>query len=116
MNYLQFFTDSINKLKKQDNYREFLNISRLCGKFPHAINNKNQEIITVWCSNDYLGLGQDKNAILEACDAAHQFGIGSGGTRNISGTNHSLVELENEIADLHKKEKSIIFSSGYVAN
>ena len=116
MNYLNFFTESTKKLKDQGNYREFLNISRLCGKFPYAINNKNQKKITVWCSNDYLGLGQDKAAILEACDAAHKFGIGSGGTRNISGTNHPLIELENEIADLHNKEKAIIFSSGYVAN
>ncbi len=69
MNYLDFFTNSIKKLKDQGNYRDFLNISRLCGEFPYAINNKNKKKITVWCSNDYLGLGQNKDAILEACDA-----------------------------------------------
>ncbi len=116
MDYNSYFSDSINKLKAEDNYREFLNISRICGDFPYALNNKNNQRIVVWCSNDYLGLGQNQDAIKVAQNAASQFGVGSGGTRNISGTNHPLVELEKEMADIHKKEASIIFTSGYVAN
>lgn len=116
MDYNSYFSDSINKLKDEDNYRQFLDISRICGDFPHAINNTNNKKIIVWCSNDYLGLGQNQDAIKAAQDGALEFGVGSGGTRNISGTNHPLVELEEEMADLHKKEMAIIFSSGYVAN
>ncbi len=116
MDYSKFFQSSVDKLKDQDNYREFLDISRICNKFPYAKNNKNNQEIIVWCSNDYLGLGQNEDAIKAAQKAALEFGIGSGGTRNISGTNHPLVELEEEMAKLHKKEMAIVFSSGYVAN
>ena len=116
MSYSKFFQDSINNLKQQGNYREFLNLSRICGKFPYAKNNNNNKEVVVWCSNDYLGLGQNENAILSAKKAVDEFGIGSGGTRNISGTNHPLVELEKEMADLHGKEMAIVFTSGYVAN
>lgn len=116
MDYNTFFANSINKLKQENNYREFLDISRVCGDFPYAINNKSGKKIIVWCSNDYLGLGQNKDAIRAAQEAAEKFGVGSGGTRNISGTNQPLVELEKEIAALHKKELAVIFSSGYVAN
>ena len=116
MDYNAFFANSINKLKSKDNYREFLDISRVCGKFPYAINNKNNKEVIVWCSNDYLGLGQNEDAILASQNAAAKFGVGSGGTRNISGTNQPLVDLEKEMADLHKKEMSIVFTSGYVAN
>lgn len=115
MFYDKFCTESIDKLKQDGNYRQFTDISRICGKFPYAIN-KNNEKITVWCSNDYLGMGQNPDAILATKNAVDKFGIGSGGTRNISGTNHPLVNLEKEMANLHQKEMAIIFSSGYVAN
>lgn len=100
----------------QNRYREFLDISRICGQFPLAINNKNNQQIVVWCSNDYLGLGQNNNAINKAIEAVKCFGVGSGGTRNISGTHHYLVELETEIASLHNKDMALVFSSGYIAN
>jgi 5-aminolevulinate synthase len=116
MNYQNFFQNAINQLIDQNRYREFLDISRICGQFPLAINNKNNQQITIWCSNDYLGLGQNQLAIDAAVEAAKCFGVGSGGTRNISGTNHSLVELEKEVADLHNKEAALVFTSGYVAN
>ena len=116
MDYAKYFEDSINQLKEQNNYREFLDISRLCGRFPYAKNNKNNEEIVVWCSNDYLGMGQNKSSIALAKETADLFGIGSGGTRNISGTNHPIVHLEKEMALLHKKEAAVVFSSGYVAN
>jgi 5-aminolevulinate synthase len=116
MSYQHFFQNAINQLIEQNRYREFLDISRVCGQFPLAINNKNNQQITVWCSNDYLGLGQNKEAINAAIEAAKCFGIGSGGTRNISGTSQTLIELEKEIADLHNKEAGLVFTSGYVAN
>ncbi len=80
MDYQSFFTSATHKLHRENRYREFLDISRLRGRFPLAINNKNNREITIWCSNDYLGLGQNKKAIAAAVKAAKQFGIGSGGT------------------------------------
>jgi len=116
MTYQNFFQNAINQLIEQNRYREFLDISRVCGQFPLAINNKNNQQITVWCSNDYLGLGQNQLAINAAIEAAKSFGVGSGGTRNISGTCQLLTELEKETADLHNKEAALVFTSGYVAN
>ncbi len=116
MNYQNFFQTAINQLVEQNRYREFLDISRVCGQFPLAVNNKNNQQITVWCSNDYLGLGQNQSAIEAAIEAAQSFGVGSGGTRNISGTCKLLTELERETADLHSKEAALVFTSGYVAN
>ena len=116
MNYESFFKQSIDKLIASSNYREFLDISRICGKFPLAKNHKNNKEIVVWCSNDYLGLGQSQRAIDEIIKTIKQTGIGAGGTRNLSGTNHPIIELENEIAQLHSKEAGLVFTSGYVAN
>jgi 5-aminolevulinate synthase len=116
MTYQNFFQNAINQLVEQNRYREFLDISRVCGQFPMAVNNKNNQQITVWCSNDYLGLGQNQSAIEAAIEAAQSFGVGSGGTRNISGTCKLLTELEREAADLHSKEAALVFTSGYVAN
>jgi 5-aminolevulinate synthase len=113
---LNYFTQAIERLKQESRYREFVNISRLCGDFPYAINNKTGEKIVVWCSNDYLGMGQNHEAIEAAIKALKSYGIGAGGTRNISGTNNPVVELEAEIAKLHKKESALSFVSGYVAN
>jgi 5-aminolevulinate synthase len=115
-NYLDFFTKSIEQLKTENRYREFIDISRICGQFPYAINNQNGKKITVWCSNDYLGMGQNNAAIDAATKALKSYGTGSGGTRNISGNNHLTVELEKEVAKLHGKESALAFISGYLAN
>jgi len=113
---LEPFRQAIERLKKENRYREFLDISRICGEFPCAINNQNGKKITIWCSNDYLGAGQNKEAIAKAEEALKLYGLGAGGTRNISGTSHILIELENEITKLHSKEAALSFVSGYVAN
>ncbi len=116
MNYRELFHNSINKLREENRYRQFVNISRLKGDFPYAINNQNGHKITLWCSNDYLGMGQNEDAINASIDALKGYGIGSGGTRNISGNNNLVVELEKKVASLHKKESALCFVSGYVAN
>jgi len=116
LNYSQFFKNSVNKLREENLYRKFVNISRSKGHFPYAINNHNGHKITLWCSNDYLGMGQNNDAILAAKNTLDHCGIGSGGTRNISGNSNFIVELEQEVANLHKKEAALCFVSGYVAN
>lgn len=113
---LHYFKQAIEKLQSENRYREFLDISRSCGHFPCALNNKNGRKITVWCSNDYLGMGQNEVAIEAATAALKSYGIGSGGTRNISGTNHEVVKLEKKLSELHKKESALTFTSGYNAN
>ncbi len=113
---LKYFQETIANLKAENRYREFVNISRTCGEFPCAINNSNCKKITVWCSNDYLGMGQNQSAIAAAKDALDKFGLGAGGTRNISGNSNSLVKLEKELANFHNKEAALAFVSGYVAN
>ncbi len=114
--YTKIFQDSIDELVKHNQYRQFVDISRICGQFPYAINNQNRQKIVVWCSNDYLAMSQNEIAINKAIEATKAFGLGSGGTRNISGTSSLIVELENEVANLHGKEAALVFSSGYVAN
>lgn len=113
---INHFKQAIERLKDENRYREFLDISRIRGEFPQAINNKNGKKITVWCSNDYLGAGQNEAAIIKAKEALDQYGLGSGGTRNISGTSNILIKLEKEIAALHGTEAALSFVSGYVAN
>ena len=118
MNYKKFFTDSIYNLKQSGEYRVFRNIGRLAGSFPIAEHDNllKKENITVWCSNDYLGMGQHP-FVFEAIERAmKKTGAGSGGTRNISGTNRYHIALENEISEMHNKEASLLFTSGYVAN
>ncbi len=115
-NYEEYFTDSINHLKSQNRYRNFVEISRLKGQFPHAINKKNGRKIVVWCSNDYLGMGQNESAINKAISCLKENGLGSGGTRNISGSSVVIAELENDIAKLYEKERALSFVSGYIAN
>lgn len=116
MQYKDFFNKAIDKKKEENCYREFVNISRIEGKFPLAINNKNKQQIVIWCSNDYLGLGQNKSSIAKSIKAIKQFGIGAGGTRNISGTTNLIVELEQAVAKLHQKQAGLVFTSGYIAN
>lgn len=113
---LQHFIDATNQLKAQNRYREFVDITRICDEFPFAINNKNKQKIIVWCSNDYLAMSQNRNAIDQAKLALDNYGVGSGGTRNISGNHNLITKLETEIAKLHNKESGLVFSSGYVAN
>ncbi|PPR35662.1 MAG: 5-aminolevulinate synthase [Alphaproteobacteria bacterium MarineAlpha6_Bin4] len=118
MDYKKYFSDSINNLKKSGEYRIFRNIARISGSFPNAKfrNYLKKENIIVWCSNDYLGMGQHP-FVLEAIERAmKEVGAGSGGTRNISGTSNYHIALENEISEIHEKESSLVFTSGYVAN
>ncbi len=116
MNYLSFFENSIQKLHEENRYRSFTNISRLKGHFPYAINNNNNHKIVLWCSNDYLGMGQNEEAINLAIKALEDYGLGSGGTRNISGNSALIVALEKEIASLNNKQSALAFVSGYIAN
>ena len=115
-NFEKYFIKAIEDLKSENRYREFVDIARICGEFPFAINKKNGKKIVVWCSNDYLGMGQNPPAILQAKKALEDYGIGSGGTRNISGNSSPIPDLEKTVADLHHKESGLVFSSGYVAN
>ena len=115
-NFEKYFIKAIEDLKCENRYREFVDIARICGEFPFAINKKNGKKIVVWCSNDYLGMGQNPQAISQAKKALEDYGIGSGGTRNISGNSSPIPDLEKTVADLHHKESGLVFSSGYVAN
>ena len=118
MNYTTVFEAAVEKLKQERRYRVFADIERIAGRFPRARCHRDGEIreITVWCSNDYLGMGQHPAVVGAMCQAARDMGTGAGGTRNISGNNHAVVELERELADLHGKEKALVFTSGFVAN
>mgnify|MGYP001367170361 CR=1 FL=1 len=118
MNYSDIFKSSINKLKIEGRYRYFNEIERKVGKHPNAlwISNSKKNDIIVWCSNDYLGMSQNKLVINSMINSVKMMGTGSGGTRNISGNSNAIVRLENELAYLHSKEKAVVFSSGYVAN
>ncbi|MDC0457525.1 5-aminolevulinate synthase [Alphaproteobacteria bacterium] len=118
MNYSDKFQNSINKLKFEGRYRVFNETKRKVGFHPLAIWNNNSitSDIIVWCSNDYLGMSQNKYVTNSMINSVKEMGTGSGGTRNISGNSSAIVELERELASLHQKEKAIVFSSGYVAN
>jgi len=116
MDYDAFFRQAINKLKEAGNYREFTDLERHAGQYPQAMNHTIGRDITIWCNNDYLGMGQHPAIADAICDTVRQVGSGAGGTRNIAGTSHPLVELEAELADLHSKEAALVFTSGYVAN
>ena len=116
--YGQTFKDALSKLKREGRYRVFADILRHRGSFPTASHHTQNAVkpITVWCSNDYLCMGQHPKVIAAMHQAIDAAGAGSGGTRNISGTNHFHVELERELADLHGKESALLFTSGYVSN
>ena len=116
MTYKNIFNQAITNLKEENSYREFLELYRIAGQYPYAYNFKTNRKIVIWCSNDYLGMGQNSNVIHTLKQSADKYGVGAGGTRNISGNSHPLVQLESDIAALHKQEKALIFSSGYIAN
>ena len=117
-NYLSTLQSEIDKIKDEGHYRVFNNIERKAGQYPKATRHSNgqTEEIDVWCSNDYLGMSQNKEVISAMQSAAEKLGAGSGGTRNISGTTNFHIQLEKEIALLHKKERALAFNSGYSAN
>ena len=116
--YVSKFREALAGLKREGRYRVFADIVRQRGQFPRAdfFTDKNKRPITVWCSNDYLGMSQNPKVLAAMHDAIDAAGAGSGGTRNISGTTHYHVELEAELADLHGKEAALLFTSGFVSN
>ncbi|MCC6734779.1 MAG: 5-aminolevulinate synthase [Bauldia sp.] len=119
MDYEAIFAGAIEALHKEKRYRTFADIERIAGRFPRALlrsEGKPAREIAVWCSNDYLGMGQHPAVVKALVDTATRMGVGAGGTRNISGTNHPLVQLEAELADLHEKEAALVFTSGFVSN
>src|SRR5271165_2707827 len=121
MNYQQRFEDAIDRLKAEERYRIFANLERDARRFPMAMwrpagEDHEPREVTVWCSNDYLGMGGHPDVIEASVRAARAHGAGAGGTRNISGTHHPIVQLEAELADLHGKPASLVFTSGWVSN
>jgi 5-aminolevulinate synthase len=119
MHYRQVFEEAIGKLKSEQRYRVFADIERDAERFPHATWRRPDGVaqdVTIWCSNDYLGMGVHPEVIAAMRGAASRHGAGAGGTRNISGNNHPLVKLEEELADLHGKESALVFTSGWISN
>ncbi|PKP80788.1 MAG: 5-aminolevulinate synthase [Alphaproteobacteria bacterium HGW-Alphaproteobacteria-18] len=118
MKHLKAFEDALGAIHSEGRYRVFIDLHRHKGRFPKATARfeAGEREVTIWCSNDYLGMGQDDDVINSMHEAIDSFGAGSGGTRNISGTTRFHVDLEQELADLHRKEAALLFTSGYVSN
>ncbi|MBL4666051.1 MAG: 5-aminolevulinate synthase [Sneathiella sp.] len=118
MDYDNVFAQAIQNLKTENRYRIFTELGRHAGNFPKATKHTKDNVseVVIWCSNDYLGMGQNPKVLSAMKDAVDRFGAGAGGTRNISGNTHMICELERELADLHGKESALVFTSGFVSN
>lgn len=116
MKYQDIFLSKIDQIKKENRYREFKIIDKNASRFPIVFDKKTDKDITIWCSNDYLGMSVNKDVINAFIDSVKKTGVGSGGTRNISGTTKEIVDLEEKIAKFHNKESGLVFTSGYISN